>query len=749
MWLKLNRDAAFRTGSILFFLLFSTSALLQAQQLTFPPEFKSFEEVKAVNSGPGLFIAEPVVATGSEDLTNFSSGCRKWLQYTMGDNPELGQMPGLLVDVRLKRELKSQNLQFDLARAVKAGNLVGVTHVAVGTLSGSATNATLTYRVYEIASQKPISTVISEKGSSSALVQSLPSIASKLLTSVGISKPHVPASLNVTPSDIAAIGICDWESLREQNMTLRGHIKSLSSVLPAAAYIVVCNDASENRKVALESARKLMELDPDNFYNVARLVQAGTDMVLPYEAIFKHNVQKFPNNSGYCVYTVWQMALARNPEGLLAAQKHCVQCSIHDSDRWAFLSNTQLDAAGEIRKGRTVNNITEAEWKTLNRLYEEALFTGIKAVKLDPLNAYAWLTTARAATFAGVPDIADTALWKGLAVDPSDYRFCNWGLQMYQPKWFGDSEKLNKVGRLLIESQDIDGVLIYQCVPKLTDAKLDNLIPLVYPAALARLKKQVTVKPDASYLHAAIGDVNNALKRYDVAIAELQEAIRLDPDYLKWHVHILQCYQDAKRYKSLLSESKLLMSLDPSEPDYKYAYGAALCWTGELAEGIKTVHDAVTMKQDPYGYYLNLATVLDESGHYALAELEAIQAYRKGSSNIATSEKLSRVLFHEEEYDGALFYAKRSLMINPRDGYVHYLLADIYAAMNKDEDAEREAQTCAEIDPENPLSHLQLGNILLKRGKKADARKEWELAASIKPPGDATKQAEEKLKGNP
>lgn len=62
--------------------------------------------------------------------------------------------------------------------------------------------------------------------------------------------------------------------------------------------------------------------------------------------------------------------------------------------------------------------------------------------ELTPSNTYAWLNLAKAAAFNGDSVLADTALWKAIKLEPSNSECYKSGLQLNQPKWYGNPDKL-------------------------------------------------------------------------------------------------------------------------------------------------------------------------------------------------------------------------------------------------------------------------------------------------------------------
>ena len=99
------------------------------------------------------------------------------------------------------------------------------------------------------------------------------------------------------------------------------------------------------------------------------------------------------------------------------------------------------DSAQSLRRSRYSNDISRAEWKTLNGYYARYQSAAAKATQVEPRDTYAWSTLAEAATFNSDSATAEAALEKALALDVGNSYAWRWGLQMTQPKWSGDKDQ--------------------------------------------------------------------------------------------------------------------------------------------------------------------------------------------------------------------------------------------------------------------------------------------------------------------
>ena len=65
--------------------------------------------------------------------------------------------------------------------------------------------------------------------------------------------------------------------------------------------------------------------------------------------------------------------------------------------------------------------------------------------------------------------------------------------------------------------------------------------------------------------------------------------------------------------------------------------------------------------------------------------------------------------------------ARAALRRHPLDAQLHYLRATLLLALDRDEEAEHEAQRALYLDPSLAVAHFLLGTILRKRGARPGA----------------------------
>ncbi|MCX8082850.1 MAG: tetratricopeptide repeat protein [bacterium] len=87
----------------------------------------------------------------------------------------------------------------------------------------------------------------------------------------------------------------------------------------------------------------------------------------------------------------------------------------------------------------------------------------------------------------------------------------------------------------------------------------------------------------------------------------------------------------------------------------------------------------------------------------------------------------------EKNYNLAVIYMERGLALDKENYSIRMILCDLYAGMNRLEDAERHYKYLVDVFPENYLFHYNYGNILERLRKKDEAEKEYLKSVELAP----------------
>ena len=380
------------------------------------------EDLRPIPGGPGIQICEPL-APGSAPLADFGAGCGLWLQWSMGFQPQLGQTPRWEIANRACREMHLPRLRLSLAQASRLVPIMGVTHIAVGQITGTEAKCLLTYQLYAAPNHKPIGAPIKLVGTEEQVITKLPQAARALLTGLGIRTSHVPASVGATPLELRAIGHYGWYQDQRPTDAEQQQIDTLGQKLPLATMLSFVHKAVIGAKLEEVAAQHMLEQGTGNFLMLGILASFDTRHSDEFNRPMDSQVAALaaPNNS---VLAYWASDRTHTRGEYVRAIQRLVRLAPNSSTSWNNLSHTYADEAGSIRRGRVYADLSEQESQTLTTLYARWMHAAARATALDPDYVDGWLELAIAATFAGASERADSAFWKALSLDKGNVGIC-------------------------------------------------------------------------------------------------------------------------------------------------------------------------------------------------------------------------------------------------------------------------------------------------------------------------------------
>jgi tetratricopeptide (TPR) repeat protein len=436
-------------------------------------ESDAFPEVSALKplpSGPGVLVLEPV-GGAHPGYASFGAGCARWLQLVVGGQPEFGKTPlWASVDVA-RKSLGAADLRLSLEDAIKLGDKLGITHVAVGTLAGDAKNGTLSYQLWEIIGRKPVGTPVVSRGTNQAIADSLPAVAGALCKHLGLRKPAVPVRVGDAAFELGIVGALPWcpgeEIPAERMQTLGGQSGLVPQNYPLAtnAHVplltgfafLVNRGALQDGPQLMRWGAGLVKLLPGNALVLAELgYQAPEAQNLDAKALplaeVRRLLKRTPNS--YLLHTAAGFYLKAQgaPDVGRTDAEMAVRCAPQNPSAWISLAGMIDEQADLIRQARFISDMTDAESAQVQQFYEAALPLLIHAVRLDPSSQRGWLILAQMTAFAGEEELALAAYERAYRIDSSDRGTLSWGIQLYQPKWYGDENRLKRVAERMAQA---------------------------------------------------------------------------------------------------------------------------------------------------------------------------------------------------------------------------------------------------------------------------------------------------------
>jgi len=690
------------------------------------------EDLKPIASGPGIQVCEPVAPDGNIALTEFGAGCGQWLQWSMGFHPELGQTPRWESAVRASKELHAARLRLTLAQANRLVSILGVTHIAVGKITGAPAKCLLTYQLYNASTQKAIGLPIKLTGSETQVIAQLPQAARTLLAGLGVTKPHVPASVGATPAELTEIGHYNWYAPASQTETDQPQMDALSKKLPLATLLSFVHHNVGTNQDKYTAARRLIGQASGNFLMLGAVAVAIGHAPDDFARSVAAQMTP-PGGANNALLTYWAIARATTVEEGLQATLRLVQLSPRSASAWNLLTQKYADFAQSIRLGRPSSKLSGLERQKLQGLYFRGAAAATQATELDPEFADAWFNLSSAAAFANDRERADTAFWKALDLEPGNTRFYDWGLEMFQPKWYGDRESLAKVARMATTAVFPPNADLYTLGLELQAAKFPEEAKTLFARAIAQSREQVRQRPKDSNAHLMLGYALKEQEQYPEAETELKTAIQLDPAIAGNYYQLSQVYSQQKKYPEAAAQLReyIRRTDDPSE---KRNLATLLLYnmnTDQLDEPEKLLREVIKAQPNWSQPHADLAFILTKKKAYdaALAEYTVVSRLMPGESSF--HREMGVIYRIQAKYDDAIREGEMARALEPKNYLGLNALAESYAAAgDTDTSIKTYQQSCAAAAGMG-VSHLALSRVYLKVGKKAEARAELESALKL------------------
>jgi tetratricopeptide (TPR) repeat protein len=669
------------------------------------------ERLRSVKSGPGILIAEPVAKQADAAVADFGAGCARWLHMVVGGHGELGATPLWESVDRARRELGRADARFTLDDATQLTHMIGVSHVALGTISGSESHATLTYQLYWIPDRfpmgrprLPVGKPITLTDSEDQIVAGLPGMARKLATLLldtpipaelmkkkplpdgaknllqpGKRLPRIPASVGLSARELQTLGRSPMRPVPGLSQESGQLLSNLAPKSPLAGLMLLCAGLFNDVPRLTPVIGSLLQQAPDNVLIVGEIgYKMGIPASLPdLRAALDRNLHNYPDNYQLALCDRWRHLADKNVNRERAAAEQMVRCAISNPEAWLLLGMTISREGDSIRHSRFYSALKPEEGEFLNRLYPQWLTAAYTAARLDRQFGKAWLQVATAACFANKYDLADAAFWKAVKLDKENRNeVWWWGMEMYQPKWLDDDRKLQKVARLAAEEYHYDRRALF------------------IVQVLKGIKKPYLAADYASKI-----------------VSALRTAAQLHPGDASAHVGYAQALEENDQVEEAMAEYRAAVKLDPQNADAHH-------YLARLLNQIHKTDDAIQEYQE---------------------------AKRLAPDALSISEELSEVYFNQRRWEDAITELKNALRLGGTKMQTLFRLGDAYNNKKDYLSSKDVWEQVIRLEPQNAAAHLQLGDALASLNRLTEARNELQIAVRLDPDGENGRMAQDLL----
>jgi arylsulfatase A-like enzyme/Tfp pilus assembly protein PilF len=187
--------------------------------------------------------------------------------------------------------------------------------------------------------------------------------------------------------------------------------------------------------------------------------------------------------------------------------------------------------------------------------------------------------------------------------------------------------------------------------------------------AVPLLQQLIVKDPDAPFAYALLGQCFVSLKQYSQAIPMLRKAVQMRPDMTITHFHLAGAFLETKDFDEAAEEFEIVVARMPAFEEAHQMLETAYAQAGRIPEAIKECEKVLESDPDDYGTNLLLGQVLVRAGDPA----------------------------------AALPSLKKAASLRPGAPDPHMSLADAYAKLGRNNDAQRERSVGKRLAVNKPV----------------------------------------------
>lgn len=713
-----------------------------------PPEPDPDQAVKAAQAllppAPPKGAATPGVAVldpGGAGEAEFGRGCARWLHVALGSYLQLGSTPLLTSCDRARREMRRADLAIPAGDRSTFAAHAGASHLLVTRLDGSEPNLTLALQ-WSTAQGKEVGKAVTLRGSKADLARQLPDAAKTLATTLAAGKPVAPLPAP-EPETLATAGRWWWfDPQPGTNSAPEG----LGGARPAPL-LRLLGLRLDPRGRTPDIARELVAAFPDNALVLGELGYRAGQLLPPFKARVGGLRAANPQSHALAQTEVWVRRLTHEAALEAAAAQDAVAAAPRNPDAWLSLAWTTSVAANRIRNGRFAGQLSASEWAQLEPLYTRWERAAAAAAAVDPDYARAWNRIAQAATFAGNAKLADAALWAALKLEPDNHDHYQWGLQIYQPKWFDDPAKLADLKKRIMARDwnlDFDGTDLLE---NMKSAGMDAEATELANRWTAKLETAIAARPEDGAAQYYLGLLYRWQGNPARARSRLKEAVRLIPENADAHLKLARNLEDAGQTDGAVAEYRAGLKLDPTNADAHFDLGWAFKDARRYPEARQEFGAALRIDPTHSNAHYGLAMLHEIAGDKRQAEKEYRLAVRVPAA-WECYRNLSILLSDRKQFEEAVLYANKAIELKPEDLTALNSLAYAYGTGGKPRECAEVCRKMLEINPADPVARVNLGEALCQMGERAEGRREMLQARASGDP-QVVKEADRLLRKYP
>lgn len=500
----------------------------------------------------GLIICEPI----STKAASFGAGCARWIEAMGAGSTAFEVVPTWGMAAGVLHSKSWENMALERGRAVQLARAMDASHVAVGSFDGQK----LQYQLLDVR-EVPSKIVgsFAVQGSPARIVAGLPQLARQLVNATGAGGAQIPAQVGLGANDLAFLGSLprDPAQLQQLKPAQLSRIAHLATNPLGAVF--VGRTQIDSQPVRVQAARTLLAVAPTNAFLAGEVARCFMSVEKEHRTqVLQTLDHKFPRNEAIALGNASLRGEDEDYFAQVQYSERAVRLAPHSPVAWYLLAGALYSQADEKRQGVYWTQMNVSQKTFVMKIYPQAQAAAWKAVDLDPTDSDFWLSLSKTATMNSNPVWACDALAESLKRDPHNEEALGWGIEIFQPKWYGNAASFATMARIAVSNGGRGQLDIYELfdglkatnqeslkrpllqklvvsepnnVPALREYSYLTRMELSDPkAALPYARRAVSLAPNDTEALTELADIEqHDFGQYEASIKLFRRAIKLEP----------------------------------------------------------------------------------------------------------------------------------------------------------------------------------------------------------------------------
>jgi tetratricopeptide (TPR) repeat protein len=521
--------------------------------------------------------------------------------------------------------------------------------------------------MWRLAGRKPAGAVITMRGDADRVLQMLPSVAATIARQLGVAAPQVPSAVGLTADEMVLLGRIPIGFAFDLSDAEVGRISAAAARSPLAAMFLLNTSLAQDERSRASLVRVAMQQAPDNPLLLAQICQGFPGELAQYRTRVMDLGRRWPRNAPLALAAARVVRADTRPELYRSYAEQAVRAAIDSPDTWLTLAYAYKLTGRFVRFDRPYASMSRDEESYTRTAYSRWLQAAVRATGLDAVHAEAWMETATAASFTGDANLADLAMNRALGLDTGDIRIYQWGLQMYQPKWFDRPERLRSVAERAAKAQFATVGYSLYLVDALNESGFRDLARQLTSTIIGRQEAVVRARPEDVTALRTLASAYLRTNRYPDGLKVYRKVAEMKGDDARAQSELGNALHLNSQLEAALTAYRRAIYLAPHDRNAHRRAAGILQALDRKPEAIKELQEVVRIAPRDEQTYEQLAALLLEGGRAPEAITAARAALHITASSSHAHELLGEALLRERQFDASVVELREALRLDPAD----------------------------------------------------------------------------------